>query len=98
MAKILQEAKLNLTPRKYSYLTLVKPLVDEDNNLSLYVDEDNEYLISELQKSQDIKDFIEDKFFDFMNVETSVLIKTQKNSSKNTDTKSYQENIADIFE
>jgi len=33
-----------------------------------------------------------------MNVETSVLIKTQKNSSKNTDTKSYQENIADIFE
>ena len=96
--KILQEAKLNLTPRKYSYLTLVKPLVDEDNNLSLYVDEDNEYLISELQKSQDIKDFIEDKFFDFMNVETSVLIKTQKNSGKNTDTKSYQENIADIFE
>lgn len=96
--KILQEAKLNLTPRKYSYLTLVKPLVDEDNNLYLYVDEDNEYLISELQKSQDIKDFIEDKFFDFMNVETSVLIKTQKNSGKNTDTKSYQENIADIFE
>ena len=54
-----------------------------NNNLSLYVDEDNEYLISELQKSQDIKDFIEDKFFDFMNVEICVLIKTQKNSGKN---------------
>ena len=36
--KILEEAKAILTPRKYSYLTLVKPEVIDSNNLTLYID------------------------------------------------------------
>ena len=34
--KILQEAKSVLTPRKYSYLTLVKPEVVDSENLVLF--------------------------------------------------------------
>ena len=52
--KILQEGKNTLTPRKYSYITLVSPQIEDKENLTLYVDDENEYLITELKKSQDI--------------------------------------------
>ena len=57
--KILQEGKNTLTPRKYSYITLVSPQIEDKENLTLYVDDENEYLITELKKSQDILEFIE---------------------------------------
>ena len=41
--KILEEAKSLLTPRKYSYLTLVKPEVIDSNNITLFIDSENEY-------------------------------------------------------
>ena len=35
--KVLQEAKDELTPRKYSYLTLVSPEIDDQNKLILFI-------------------------------------------------------------
>ena len=64
--KILQEGKNILTPRKYSYITLVSPQIEDKENLTLYVDDENDYLITELKKSQDILEFIESEIAKIM--------------------------------
>ena len=97
--KILEEAKAILTPRKYSYLTLVKPEVIDSNNLTLYIDSENEYLISELRKSDEIIELIKSNVTEKMGVEVTVAIQPHERLQNNNQTsKDVQSNISEIFD
>ena len=97
--KILEEAKAILTPRKYSYLTLVKPEVLDSNNLTLYIDSENEYLISELRKSDEIIELIKLNVTQKMGVEVTVAIQPHEGLQNNNQTsKDVQSNISEIFD
>jgi DNA polymerase-3 subunit gamma/tau len=97
--KILEEAKSILTPRKYSYLTLVKPEVIDSNNLTLYIDSENEYLISELRKSDEIIELIKSNVMQKMGVEVTVAIQPHEGLQNNNQTsKDVQSNISEIFD
>ena len=97
--KILEEAKAILTPRKYSYLTLVKPEVIDSNNLTLYIDSENEYLITELRKSDEIIELIKSNVIQKMGVEVTVAIQPHKGLQNNNQTsKDVQSNISEIFD
>jgi DNA polymerase-3 subunit gamma/tau len=97
--KILEEAKSILTPRKYSYLTLVKPEVIDSNNLTLYIDSENEYLISELRKSDEIIELIKSNVIQKMGVEVTVAIQPHEGLQNNNQTsKDVQSNISEIFD
>ena len=97
--KILQEGKNTLTPRKYSYITLVSPQIEDKENLTLYVDDENEYLITELKKSQDILEFIESEIAKIMGLKVSIQVKAAKGLSENSITKNnVQENISEVFD
>ena len=97
--KILQEGKNTLTPRKYSYITLVSPQIEDKENLILYVDDENEYLITELKKSQDILEFIESEIAKIMGLKVSIQVKAAKGLSENSSTEnSVQENISQVFD
>ena len=97
--KILQEGKNTLTPRKYSYITLVSPQIEDKENLTLYVDDENEYLITELKKSQDILEFIESEIAKIMGLKVSIQVKAAKGLSENFSTENnVQENISEVFD
>ena len=97
--KILQEGKNILTPRKYSYITLVSPQIEDKENLTLYVDDENDYLITELKKSQDILEFIESEIAKIMGLKVSIQVKAAKGLSENSSTENnVQENISDVFD
>ena len=97
--KILEEAKSILTPRKYSYLTLVKPEVIDSNNLTLYIDSENEYLISELRKSDEIIELIKSNVTQKIGVEVTVTIQPHEGLQNNNQTsKDVQSNISEIFD
>ena len=97
--KILEEAKAILTPRKYSYLTLVKPEVIDSNNLTLYIDSENEYLISELRRSDEIIELIKSNVTQKMGVEVTVAIQPHEGLQNNNQTsKDVQSNISEIFD
>lgn len=97
--KILEEAKAILTPRKYSYLTLVKPEVIDSNNLTLYIDSENEYLITELRKSDEIIELIKSNVTQKMGVEVTVAIQPHEGLQNNSQTsKDVQSNISEIFD
>ena len=97
--KILQEGKNRLTPRKYSYITLVSPQIEDKENLTLYVDDENEYLITELKKSQDILEFIESEIAKIMGLKVSIQVKAAKGLSENSSTENnVQENISEVFD
>ena len=97
--KILQEGKNTLTPRKYSYITLVTPQIEDKENLTLYVDDENEYLINELKKSQDILEFIESEIAKIMGLKVSIQVKAAKGLSENSSTENnVQENISEVFD
>ena len=97
--KILQEGKNILTPRKYSYLTLVSPQIEDNENLTLYVDDENEYLITELKKSYDILEFIESEIAKIMGLEVSTQVKAAKGLSENSSLNdNVQENINAVFD
>ena len=97
--KILEEAKAILTPRKYSYLTLVKPEVIDSNNLTLYIDSENEYLISELRKSDEIIELIKSNVTQKIGVEVTVTIQPHEGLQNNNQTsKDVQSNISEIFD
>lgn len=97
--KILQEGKNTLTPRKYSYITLVSPQIEDKENLTLYVDDENEYLITELKKSQDILEFIESEIAKIMGLKVSIQVKAAKGLSENSSTENnIQENISEVFD
>lgn len=97
--KILQEGKNILTPRKYSYITLVSPQIEDKENLTLYVDDENDYLITELKKSQDILEFIESEIAKIMGLKVSIQVKAAKGLSENSITENnVQENISEVFD
>ena len=97
--KILQEGKNTLTPRKYSYITLVSPQIEDKENLTLYVDDENDYLITELKKSQDILEFIESEIAKIMGLKVSIKVKAAKGLSENSSTENnVQENISEVFD
>ena len=97
--KILEEAKTILTPRKYSYLTLVKPEVIDSNNITLFIDSENEYLISELRKSDEIIDLIKLNVAQKMGVEVTIAIQPHEGIQNNNQTsKDVQSNISEIFD
>ena len=97
--KILEEAKSLLTPRKYSYLTLVKPEVIDSNNLILFIDSENEYLISELRKSDEIIDLIKLNVAQKMGIEVTIAIQPHEGLQNNNQTsKDVQSNISEIFD
>ena len=97
--KILEEAKAILTPRKYSYLTLVKPEVIDSNNLTLYIDSENEYLITELRKSDEIIELIKSNVTEKMGVEVTVAIQPYEGLQNNNQTsRDFQSNISEIFD
>jgi len=97
--KILEEARSILTPRKYSYLTLVKPEVMDSNNLTLYIDSENEYLISELRKSDEIIELIKSNVTQKMGVDVTVAIQPHEGLQNNNQTsKEVQSNISEIFD
>ncbi len=97
--KILQEGKNILTPRKCSYLTLVSPQIEDNENLTLYVDDENEYLITELKKSYDILEFIESEIAKIMGLKVSIQVKAAKGLSENSSlNNNVQENINSVFD
>ena len=97
--KILEEAKSLLTPRKYSYLTLVKPEVIDSNNLTLFIDSENEYLISELRKSDEIIDLIKLNVAQKMGIEVTIAIQPHEGlQNKNQTSRDVQSNISEIFD
>ncbi len=97
--KILQEGKNTLTPRKYSYITLVSPQIEDKENLTLYVDDENDYLITELKKSQDILEFIESEIAKIMGLKVSIQVKAAKGLLENSSTENnVQENISEVFD
>ena len=97
--KILQEGKNILTPRKYSYITLVSPQIEDKENLTLYVDDENDYLITELKKSQDILEFIESEIAKIMGLKVSIQVKAAKGLSENSSSENnVQENISEVFD
>ena len=97
--KILHEAKSVLTPRKYSYLTLVKPEVIDSENLVLYIDSENEYLITELKKSEDIIELIKSNVAKKIGVDISVSIQPHEGSHSSDQTsEEIQSNINEIFD
>ena len=97
--KILQEGKNILTPRKYSYITLVSPQIEDKETLTLYVDDENDYLITELKKSQDILEFIESEIAKIMGLKVSIQVKAAKGLSENSSTENnVQENISEVFD
>ena len=96
--KILQEGKNILTPRKYSYITLVSPQIEDKDNLTLYVNDENEYLITELKKSQDILEFIESEIAKIMGLKVFIQVKAAKGLSQNSSLENnVQENISEVF-
>jgi len=96
--KILKEGKNILTPRKYSYITLVSPQIEDKENLILYINDENEYLINELKKSQDILEFIESEIAKIMGLKVSIQVKAAKSLPENSSFENnVQENISEVF-
>ena len=97
--KVLQNAKEELTPRKYSYLTLVSPEIDDKNKLILLINKENEYLISELNKSNDIKEFISSCIAKMMGISISIEIKAIDGASERLVSENgFQDNINEVFD
>ena len=97
--KVLQKAKDELTPRKYSYLTLVSPEIDDQNKLILLINKENEYLISELNKSNDIKEFISSCIAKMMGISISIEIKAIDGTSERLVSENgFQDNINEVFD
>ena len=72
--KILEELREKLSSRKFSYLTAVKPEVESNDTINLFVDKDNEFLLQELQKSQEVLDLVISEVEKRMGIEVSIKI------------------------
>ena len=97
--KVLQKAKDELTPRKYSYLTLVSPEIENQNKLILFINQENEFLISELNKSNDIKEFILSCIEKMMGIRISIEIKAiDATSELLVSEDGFQDNINEVFD
>ena len=72
--KILEELREKLSSRKFSYLTAVKPEVENNDTINLFVDKDNEFLLQELHKSQEVLDLVISEVEKRMGIEVSIKI------------------------
>ncbi len=72
--KILEELRDKLSSRKFSYLTAVNPQVIDNDTINLLVDKDNEFLLQELQKSQEVLDLVIFEVAKKMGIEISIKI------------------------
>ena len=72
--KILEELREKLSSRKFSYLTAVRPEVESNGTLNLFVDKDNEFLLQELQKSEEVIDLVIKEVREKMGIEISIKI------------------------
>jgi len=72
--KILEELREKLSSRKFSYLTAVKPEVESNDTINLFVDKDNEFLLHELEKSQEVLDLVISEVAKKMGIEVSIKI------------------------
>ena len=78
---------------------MVSPQIEDKENLTLYVDDENDYLITELKKSQDILEFIESEIAKTMGLKVSIQVKAAKGLSENSSTENnIQENISEVFD
>ena len=78
---------------------MVSPQIEDKENLTLYVDDENEYLITELKKSQDILEFIESEIAKIMGLKVSIQVKAVKGLSENSSTENnVQKNIGEVFD
>jgi len=78
--KILKELRDKLSSRKYSYLTAVKPEVESNDTINLFVDKDNEFLLQELQKSEEVLDLVISEVTKKMGIEINIKIALSEES------------------
>ena len=72
--KILEELREKLSSRKFSYLTAVSPEVESNGALNLFVDKDNEFLLKELEKSEEVIDLLISEVAEKMGIEVGIKI------------------------
>ena len=77
----------------------MKPEVIDSNNITLFIDSENEYLISELRKSDEIIDLIKLNVAQKMGIEVTIAIQPHEGLQNNNQTsKDVQSNISEIFD
>ena len=81
--KILQELTAKLSPRKFSYLTAVIPEVSDEEVITLFVDKDNEFLLKQLEKSEEIIDLVISEVAKQMGLEVKFKILLSEDSKIN---------------
>ena len=79
--KILEELRDKLSSRKFSYLTAVKPEVQSNDTVSLFVDKDNEFLLQELQKSEEVLDLVISEVANKMGIQINIKIVLSEESN-----------------
>ena len=72
--KILEELREKLSSRKFSYLTAVSPEVESNGALNLFVDKDNEFLLKELEKSEEVIDLLISEVAEKMGIDVNIKI------------------------
>ena len=81
--KILEELRDKLSPRKFSYLTAVIPEVSDEEVITLFVDKDNEFLLKQLEKSEEIIDLVISEVAKQMGLEVKFKILLSEDSKIN---------------
>ncbi len=78
--KILEELREKLSSRKYSYITAVRPEVESNGTLNLFVDRDNEFLLKELEKSDEVIDLVISEVAEKMGIKVNIEISISEES------------------
>ena len=78
--KILEELREKLSSRKFSYITAVRPEVESNGTLNLFVDKDNEFLLKELEKSEEVIDLVISEVAEKMGIEVNIKISISEES------------------
>ena len=80
-------------------MTLVKPDIVDSEHLVLFIDSENEYLITELRKSEDIIDLIKSNVAKKIGVDISISIQPHDGlQSVDQTSEEIQSNINEIFD
>ena len=78
--KILEELREKLSSRKFSYVTAVKPEVEGNDTINLFVDKDNEFLLQELKKSEEVLDLVISEVAKTMGIEINIKLSLSEDS------------------
>ena len=78
--KILEELREKLSSRKFSYVTAVKPEVEGKDTINLFVDKDNEFLLQELKKSEEVLDLVISEVAKTMGIEINIKLSLSEDS------------------